>query len=421
VNQNYSKFGQKFTQYSGITRLMDDLGKANHGDDENIIMLGGGNPALIPEAHKVFVRELDNLIKAGGADQMLGFYDGPQGSEVFIDALMEMFNANFNWNLDKDNIAITNGSQSSFFSLFNLFAGEMADGSNKKVLLPLVPEYIGYADQGLSDDMFIAIKPEICELDNQEFKYQINFSKLKQTIKQENIGVICVSRPTNPTGNVITDEELSKLDKIAQANNIPLIVDNAYGNPFPGAIYTDATPSWNDNTILCLSLSKLGLPGIRTGIVIANKNTIQAMSRVSGILTLAPSSVGPALATNLVKNQEIMTIANDIVKPYYQQKAKIAQQLFNEIFGSTSAKLHKLEGAFFMWIWFPDLQITSEELYQKLKEKSVYIIPGEAFFIGVDKDWEHQYQCIRINYAKDERTLRKGLELIYAEMHYNTK
>ena len=417
MNQNYSKFGQKFTQYSGITRLMDDLGKANHSDDENIIMLGGGNPALIAEAHDIFVNELKSLVDSDEIDQMLGFYDGPQGSEVFIDALVEMFNANYEWQIDKDNIAITNGSQASFFSLFNLFAGEMLDGSSKKVLLPLVPEYIGYADQGLSDDMFIAIKPEICELDNQEFKYQIDFSKLKQAIKQENIGVICVSRPTNPTGNVITDEELSKLDKIAQANNIPLIVDNAYGNPFPGAIYTDVTLSWNENTILCMSLSKLGLPGIRTGIVIANKNTTQAMSRVSGILTLAPSSVGPALATNLVKNQEIMHIANDIVKPYYQQKAKIAQQLFNDIFADTSARMHKLEGAFFMWIWFPDLKITSEALYQRLKEKSVYIIPGEAFFIGADDEWQHQHQCIRINYAKDENILRKGLELIYQQVY----
>ena len=54
MNQDYSKFGEKFTRYSGITQLMDDLGKANHSDDENIIMLGGGNPALIPEAHDIF-------------------------------------------------------------------------------------------------------------------------------------------------------------------------------------------------------------------------------------------------------------------------------------------------------------------------------------------------------------------------------
>jgi valine--pyruvate aminotransferase len=416
MNENYSKFGQKFTRYSGITRLMDDLGRANHSNDENIIMLGGGNPALIPQAHEVFVNELKLLIDNKEIDQMLSHYDGPKGSEVFIQALVEMFNTNYGWRLDEGNIAITNGSQASFFTLFNLFAGEMPDGSYKKVLLPIAPEYIGYADQGLSEGMFVSVKPEIHELDNQQFKYQIDFDKLTQTLKQENIGVICISRPTNPTGNVITDDELDKLDQIAQENNIPLVVDNAYGNPFPGVIYTDATLSWNDNTVLCMSLSKLGLPGIRTGIVIANHETIEAMSRVSGILTLAPNSVGPTLVTRLVQNQEILHLANNVVKAFYQDKAETAKAIFYEIFGGTGAKLHKLEGAFFMWIWFPDLKITSEELYQQLKAKDVYIIPGHNFFIGMDDNWTHQHQCIRINYAKDEVTLRKGLELIYNEI-----
>lgn len=416
MNKNYSKFGQKFTRYSGITQLMDDLGKANHSNDENIIMLGGGNPALIPEAHAIFVAELQKMIDDSSVDQMLGCYDGPQGSEVFIEALVEMLNEHYDWNLDNDNVAITNGSQSSFFSLFNLFAGDMPDGTKKKVLLPLAPEYIGYADQGLSEGMFVAVKPMIQELERQQFKYQIDFDKLVQTLKQEDIGVICVSRPTNPTGNVITDDELEKLDSISQTHDIPLIVDNAYGNPFPGAIYTDAKLSWNENTILCLSLSKLGLPGIRTGIVIANQTVIEAMSRMSGILTLAPSSVGPNLLTRMVKDNELIALANHIVKPYYQAKADIAVKLFNEIFANSNAKLHKLEGAFFMWIWFPTLEITSEELYQKLKAKGVYIIPGHNFFIGMDDNWPHQHQCIRINYAKNEATLRKGLEVVFREI-----
>lgn len=415
MSQNYSKFGQKFTRYSGIARLMDDLGKANHSDDENIIMLGGGNPALIPEAHTIFVDELNQLINNAGVDQMLSHYDGPKGSEVFIDALVEMMNDHYSWGLDEGNIAITNGSQSSFFSLFNLFAGEMSDGTKNKVLLPLAPEYIGYADQGLSENMLVAVKPKIKELDQQQFKYQIDFERLTLTLKQENIGVICVSRPTNPTGNVITDEELDRLDKIAQENNIPLIVDNAYGNPFPGVIYTEAKLNWNKNTILCLSLSKLGLPGVRTGIVIANHETIQAISRMSGIMMLAPSSVGPKLLTKMAKDNELIALANNVIKPYYQDKADIAVKLFNEIFDGSSAKLHKLEGAFFMWVWFPDLKITSEELYQKLKSKGVYIIPGHNFFIGMEDAWPHQHQCIRINYAKDETTLRKGLVLIYQE------
>jgi valine--pyruvate aminotransferase len=34
----------------------------------------------------------------------------------------------------------------------------------------------------------------------------------------------------------------------------------------------------------------------------------------------------------------------------------------------------------------------------------------------MDDAWPHQHQCIRINYAKDEATLREGLELVYNEV-----
>ena len=409
---NYSIFGEKFTRNSGISQLMDDLGKANHSKDPNIVMLGGGNPALIPEAHDIFVDELQKLIVSSDVDQMLGLYDAPQGNEAFIRALVKRLNDHFGWSLDGSNIAITNGSQSSFFYLFNLFAGDMPDGSERKILLPLVPEYIGYADQGITENMFVSIKPEIQMLDSKQFKYQINFSKLISALEMDNIGAICVSRPTNPTGNVITDEELDKLDSIAQEYSVPLIVDNAYGQPFPGAIYVDAKLKWNSNMILCMSLSKLGLPGIRTGIVIADNKTIEAVSRMSGIMVLAPGSVGPTLLTRMIEDQELLHLCDDVIKPFYQEKAEIAVKLFEEIFADCDVFLHKLEGAFFMWLWFPQLPMTSEELYQQLKKDNVYIIPGHNFFIDLDSKWAHQHQCVRINYTKDEVTLRKGLEAL---------
>ena len=405
----YSKFGKKFTKSNAISQLMDDLGKANHSNNPNIIMLGGGNPALIPEASECFIAELSELINSSKATQMIGLYDAPQGNEAFINALVDMFNKHYPWELRASNIALTNGSQSSFFSLFNLLAGEMPDGSQKKILFPLAPEYVGYADQGLSDKMFSSVKPEITLLDNKQFKYQIDFDALHI---DKSIAAICVSRPTNPTGNVITDQELAKLDQLAQQHQIPLIIDNAYGLPFPAAVYTDAELSWNQNTILCLSLSKLGLPGLRTGIVIANDNIIHALRQISGIMTLAPNGVGSTLLTRMVKNDELLPLCHTIIKPYYQQKAMVAIELFKQIFADLPVYLHKLEGAFFMWLWFKDMGVNSDTLYQQLKQQDVYIISGSNFFMGIDDAWEHQYQCIRINYAKDKEELKKGLEII---------
>ena len=418
---SYSNFGHKFTQPNGITQLMEDLGNANSSDNPNIIMLGGGNPALIPEANEVFVRELQELISSSKVDQMIGLYDGPQGNDGFRAALSKKLNDEYDWGLDADNVGLSNGSQANFFSLFNLFAGEMPDGSKKKILFPLAPEYVGYADQGLSEDMFVSIKPEIELIDDKsgshQFKYIIDIDALKTLLASDkDIGALCVSRPTNPTGNVITDDELQQLDGLAKQYDIPLIIDNAYGHPFPGCIYTDATLTWNANIILCMSLSKLGLPGLRTGIVIANKDIIKALGRINGSMILAPNSVGPTLMTRMIKEKQLLKLCRTVIEPYYRDKAATAVKVFDETFGDSfetmPVYLHKLEGAFFMWLWFKDLNMGSEELYNRLKAEDVYVIPGHNFFINIDDSWEHKHQCIRINYAKDEATLCKGLEAI---------
>jgi len=414
---NLSKFGSKFTRPNGISQLMEDLGNAKNSKNPNIIMLGGGNPAVIPEVNKVFVGELQKLITSTQVDKVIGLYDHPQGNEDFRVALANKFNENYAWDIDENNIALSNGSQANFFVLFNLFAGDMPDGKHKKILFPLAPEYVGYADQGLSENMFIAIKPDIEILDTEtkskQFKYVVNFEAVAQTLASDNsIGALCVSRPTNPTGNVITDKELKQLDTLAQQYNIPLIVDNAYGHPFPGCIYTDATLSWNSNIILCMSLSKLGLAGLRTGIVIAHKDFIQAIGHINGSMILTPNSLGPSLLTRMIKDKELLNLCRNVVKPYYSDKSQTAIRLFNEVFGDMSVYLHKVEGAFFMWLWFKDAKISCETLYQRLKEKDVYIIPGHNFFINIEDDWPHKHQCIRINYATDEISLRKGLEAI---------
>ena len=98
-----------------------------------------------------------------------------------------------------------------------------------------------------------------------------------------------------PSGNVVTDAELDEVAKKCATAGVPLIIDGAYGLPFPGMIYTPATPFWDDNTILCLSLSKLGLPGVRTGIVVAAPEVTELIRNANAINGLAPTRVGQSL------------------------------------------------------------------------------------------------------------------------------
>ncbi|MGS0729751.1 aminotransferase class I/II-fold pyridoxal phosphate-dependent enzyme, partial [Shewanella sp. 0m-11] len=213
------------------------------------------------------------------------------------------------WDISPKNISLTNGSQSAFFYLFNLLAGKQTDGSHKKILLPLAPEYIGYNDTGLDDDIFVSYRPEIEMLENRMFKYHVDFEQLAI---DDSVAAICVSRPTNPTGNVLTDAEVAKLDELARANGVPLIIDNAYGTPFPNIIFEDVTPFWNSNTILCMSLSKLGLPGVRCGIVIANEEITQALSNLNAIISLAPGGFGPAIAKHMIESGDLLQLSENV-------------------------------------------------------------------------------------------------------------
>jgi valine--pyruvate aminotransferase len=280
----FSSFGEKFSGNAGIVQLMDDLGDALRNNPDMIFM-GGGNPARIPAMEEAFKQALHQVMcDSQKSQQLLGVYQPPQGDVDLLDALADLFSREYGWPLTRDNIALSNGSQSAFFVLFNLFAGDYAGGAQKKILFPLAPEYLGYNDLGLSDDFFTAYLPTIELLPDNFFKYHVDFSRLHLN---DQIGAICVSRPTNPTGNVLSDAELTQLDALAQDHKIPLIVDGAYGTPFPNILFADITPHWNTNTILVLSLSKLGLPGVRTGIVVAKPEVIQAFAKANTIVNLA--------------------------------------------------------------------------------------------------------------------------------------
>ncbi|PMM52784.1 valine--pyruvate transaminase [Vibrio splendidus] len=407
----FSKFGEKFNRYSGITRLMDDL---NDGlRTPGAIMLGGGNPAAIPAMLDYFNQASADMLANGELIAALANYDGPQGKDSFIKSLAAMLKETYGWDISEKNISLTNGSQSGFFYLFNLLAGQQPDGSHKKILLPIAPEYIGYGDAGIDDDIFISYHPEIELLENRQFKYHVDFEKLKV---DDSVAAICASRPTNPTGNVLTDEEVLKLDKLARENNIPLLIDNAYGLPFPNIIFEDVEPFWNENTILCMSLSKLGLPGVRCGIVIASEEVTQALTNMNGIISLAPNSVGPAIANHMIEKGDLLRLSSEVIKPFYKDKSLRAVELLQQAIDDPRFRIHKPEGAIFLWLWFDELPITTMELYDRLKARGVLIVPGEYFFIGQEDEWDHAHQCLRMNYVQDDEAMQKGIAIIAEEV-----
>lgn len=410
---NFSKFASRFDSQSGIVQLMDDLGNAMSGNSD-ALMLGGGNPSHIPGVQQYFKDSLHRLIENPALfAHAIGNYELPQGNQDFINAIVELMNKQYQWGIKVENVALTIGSQSAFFFLFNMLAGEDEAGIHKQILLPMTPEYIGYSNVGLSDDLFYSYRPLIEKQDNHFFKYHVNFDDMNI---RENTAAMCVSRPTNPTGNVLSDIEISRLLSLAENHDIPFIIDNAYGEPFPNIIFTETNPIWNKNIIYCMSLSKVGLPGTRTGIVIADEPIINLIRNMNAVINLATGNFGAMITKDLISSGEILRLSQFQIKPYYQAKVIHAVEIIRRELDGLDYYIHKPEGAIFLWLWLPGLPISSDELYERLKLKGVIIISGSHFFPGLEEDWKHKHQCIRITYSMNEKIVEKGIKLIAKEL-----
>ncbi len=411
----FTDFGNKLSQHSGILQLMDDIAKPLPG---NVVAhpLGGGNPARVPEVERAYRAELEDILRDGDRfEDVLAHYDSPQGRVEFLETAAAFFRKEYGWPISMENIALTNGSQSAMFYLFNLFSGT-CNGSKRTLLFPLMPEYIGYADQGIEEGTFVSVPSLVEYFDDRTFKYRMDLECVADYLASHpEVGAMCVSRPTNPSGNVLTDSEIHGLSELAHEYSIPLIIDNAYGLPFPDIVFTeDAEPVWNEDIILSMSLSKIGLPSIRTGIVIAKKEIISAVGNMNAIAALATGSMGPVLAGNLLSSGRLTELASSVVRPFYEEKAMNAAAWIRKYFDGTDFYIHRPEGSIFLWLYLPSLSIPTLEFYSVLMREGVVTVPGEYFFFGSDdvKHHPHYDKCLRINYSGDAYLTEDGIRII---------
>lgn len=407
---NLSDFGQRMSADAGILELMDNLGKALDGGNF-VAKFGGGNPAQIPGVTAIYKDIVQKLVEDDSKfTAMLGNYDAPQGNRLFIEKLVTYFNTYHNLSIGPENIAITPGSQAGFFLLFNLLAGK-AGAKTQKILFPLVPEYIGYADQTIEPDVFTSFRPKIELYGDHEFRYCIDFDQLNVT---DDISAICVSRPTNPSGKTITDEEIQKLSQLALKHDIPLIIDSAYGQPFPGITAAQTKLFWKDHMVLSMSLSKLGLPGARVGIFIGPPALMGALTSANAIVALANPNIGQYIGQSLLTNNLVGDITEQHLKPYYADRARKAHQLlFAHLPMDLPWRLHTYEGSYFFWLWLDGMKLTSKQVYEQLRAKGVLVVSGEYFFFGHDtSDWPHASQCLRINFARPDQELEEGIPIL---------
>ena len=412
MNPALSQIGTQMSNLTGVRAIMKDIIETlRAGAGKQFINLSAGNPLILPRLEQLWRDCTTELLASTEYGEVVCRYGSSQGYGPLIEAIANDFNRRYGLNLSDRNILITPGSQSLYFYAANTFGGHTANGDLRQIVLPLSPDYTGYGGVCLFPDALVAYKPTL-DVDEaaHKFKYRPDFSQLSIT---ESTGCVIFSRPCNPTGNVLTDDEVNKIAALAAPYDVPVFIDSAYAPPFPALNFTDMTPVFGDNILHCMSLSKAGLPGERIGIAIGGEKMIQVLECFQTNMCIHPSRYGQAIASRAVNSGALANISEAVIRPFYQQKFTVLEDTLNIAMPKDLPWfLHRGEGAIFAWLWLKDLPITDWEFYQKLKEVGVIVVPGSTFFPGLREEWQHKQQCLRISLTGSDEEIAKGMKLL---------
>jgi len=223
-----------------------------------------------------------------------------------------------------------------------------------------------------------------------------------EEIVTENTKLITICNPNNPTGYILKEWEMEAIVRIAEKVGAWILADEVYAG---AEQFTDTvTPSFYgryDKVIAVGSMSKAyGLPGLRTGWLVAPKDTVYQVWARHEYTTLSVTMLSNKLAALALSEQVRPTIIQR-TREYIRRGYPILQEWMAKQDGRfTSIPPQAAAIAFVKY----NLDINSIDLAMRLlKEKSVLIIPGDHF--GLNK-------YVRISFGLPETYLAQALSRI---------
>ncbi|MBW4081997.1 pyridoxal phosphate-dependent aminotransferase [Paenibacillus sp. S150] len=357
-----------------------------------LLSLGLGEPDFGPSP----------LIRQAAVDAVLSGFDGytaSGGTAALKDAVRARMQEVSGVAYERSEVMASIGGK---HVLFNTMLALLRAGD--EAIIPM-PYWVSFPEQ-----VKFAGGVPVCVPTRAETGYKLTPEELEARLTAKT-RLIILNSPGNPSGAVYTPEELEALARLCRQHNLWAVSDEVYAefNYRPeGHSSIAALPGMRERTVIVQSLSKgYGMPGWRLGFAAAPAELIARMTMLQSHTTSNPP--------NLVQQAAIAALTGPqdgvaAMRERYRNRRRIALEGAAAIPG-----FHCLEpeGAFYLWAdirhWIGRraagrVIADAGDLSALLLElRRVVVMPGTAF---------GSPHHLRISFAADEITLRRGLAAI---------
>lgn len=322
------------------------------------IVLAGGDPDFPTPSHIV-----EAAVKA--LREGMTHYTPTQGIPQLREAIAGYYRRfGLEVNPEKE-VIVTPGSQQA---LYLTLACTVESGD--EVLIP-DPSYLVY----VPTVRFLGGRPVRFPLRSEGFHLDLEELKSKITDKTK---IIILCSPNNPTGTVLTEEELRGVADLAEENDLLIISDEIYSEfIWEGRRHVSiaSLPGMRVRSVVIVSFSKtFAMTGWRLGYLIAEGGLVEEMLKIQGNMVLCPA------AHVQVAGVAALTGPWEPVRRMAEEYRRRREFMARRLDGIEGVACPKPEGAFYL---FPDISEISQSSVEfcrgLMKEKEVAIVPGSAF------------------------------------------
>lgn len=349
--------------------------------DPEVISFAGGFPTKSTLPSKLFADITTELMASDKALEILqygateGYYELRESSIEYI----KRYGIN---NAGIDNTLIISGGQQGIDLTFKAFINK------GDVILVENPTYLAV--------LHIAKTYEANVIGVNSDENGLDLEDLELKIKEHKPKVLyCVPTFSNPTGRTYSIENRKAIAKITADNNVLVLEDDPYSElRFNG----DRVPSIKafdtaDNVLYMTSFSKTLAPGLRTGVIVGNKEVIRKLTIGKQAVDVHTCLLSQAIVDNFLRKKLMDNRLQELIPIYREKKYAMIDAI--DKYMPKQFKYTNPDGGLFIWGEFDkSLNIDTKKLFPIIAKEKVAYVSGHSFFATEDV-----FNTLRLNYS----------------------
>lgn len=294
-------------------------------------------------------------------------YGSSKGYQPLLEKIAARMKTAFQTDCTADDILITSGSQQGLSMLGQLFL------NRDDVVLVESPTYLG------AINAFQTNSPRFVEVPTDD--KGIIPEELEKILQKEDRVCMIYVIPNfqNPSGVTWTMERRKAFMDVINRYDLPVLEDNPYGElRYDGeAIPTLKSMDTKGNVIFLGSFSKIFMPGLRVGWIVANPDILKKLELLKQLVDLQSSSFAQRQISYFIDMYDLDAHVSKI-KALYKKRRDLICEAMKKYFPPNVTSTYP-EGGLFVWVTLPE-NVDAKALMPKAMERKVAYVPAASFY-----------------------------------------